>query len=191
MTASAAPPASSPGSAGNSPKVVAFVGYADSGKTEVICRLLPVLAARGLRIAVLKHSHHADLDRGDQGKDTWRYRRAGARAVALAAPGLVQVTRVFDGEPPLQEALAALGDGVDLILVEGYKKGPLPKVAVLRPEDKEAPDFPHLIALVGEGPVDTTLPVFQPHQVEELGRWLYDYLHQGYVQPFIDTITYL
>jgi molybdopterin-guanine dinucleotide biosynthesis adapter protein len=179
MTASAAPFASPSGPSGNSPKAMAFVGYADSGKTELICRLLPVLAARGLTVAVLKHSHHADLDREDEGKDTWRYRRAGALAVGLAAPGLVQVTRVFAGEPPLEQALAALGPGADLILVEGYKRGPLPKVAVLGPDDREAPNFPHLIALVSERPVDTPLPVFRPHQVEELGRWLHDYLMPG------------
>jgi len=177
MTASAGTTAAPTDSFGNSPKAMAFVGYADSGKTELICRLLPVLAARGLKIAVLKHSHHPDLDRGDEGKDTWRYRRAGALAVGLAAPGLVQVTRSFAGEPPLNEALAALGGGVDLILVEGYKSGPLPKVAVLGPQDGgTAPDYPHLIALVSEGPVDTPLPVFRPHQVAELGRWLHDYL---------------
>lgn len=179
MTASAAPFGSPSGPSGNSPKAMAFVGYADSGKTELICRLLPVLAARGLKIAVLKHSHHADLDRKDEGKDTWRYRRAGALAVGLAAPGLVQVTRSFAGEPPLKEALAALGGEADLILVEGYKRGPLPKVAVLGPDDREAPNFPHLIALVSEGPVETPLPVFRPHQVEELGRWLLDYLMPG------------
>jgi molybdopterin-guanine dinucleotide biosynthesis adapter protein len=160
-------------------RAIAIVGFSETGKTELICRLLPVLAARGLTVAVLKHSHHADLDRGDEGKDTWRYRRAGACAVALAAPGLVQTTQVFPGDPPLEEALAALGGGADLILVEGYKKGTLPKVAVLGPAEREAPDFPHLIALVSERPLDSPLPVFRPHQAEELGRWLYDYLMVG------------
>jgi molybdopterin-guanine dinucleotide biosynthesis adapter protein len=159
------------------PKAIAFVGYANSGKTELICRLLPRLAARGLRLAVLKHSHHPDLDRGEEGKDTWRYRRAGAAAVALAAPGLLQVTQSFPGEPPLEQALASLAPQADVVLVEGYKTGPLPKVAVLGPQAPEqAPDYPHLIALVSARPVDCPLPVFQPHQVAELERWLYDYL---------------
>ena len=163
-----------------SPKAIAFVGFANSGKTELICRLLPGLAARGLRVAVLKHSHHEDLDLVDQGKDTWRYRRAGAHTVALAVPGLLQVTSRFSGEPSLEQALAALAAEADLILVEGYKTGPLPKVAVLGPgAGLEAPTYPHLIALVSDRPVDTPLPVFQPHQVEELGHWLYDYLNRG------------
>ena len=158
------------------PRALAIVGFANSGKTELICRLLPRLVARGLRIAVLKHSHHPDLDRVDQGKDTWRYRRAGAHTVALAAPGLVQVTRSFSGEPPLEQVLDMLAAEADLIVVEGYKTGPLPKVAVLRPEEREAPDYPDLIALVSDKPVDSPLPVFQPHQEDELAAWLYDYL---------------
>jgi len=158
------------------PRAVAIVGFANSGKTELICRLLPLLAARGLRIAVLKHSHHPDLDQADRGKDTWRYRQAGAHAVALAAPGLVQITRSFDGDPPLEQVLAMLAAAADLIVVEGYKTGPLPKVAVLRLADREIPDYPNLIALVSDKHLDSPLPVFQPQQVEELASWLYDYL---------------
>ena len=158
-------------------KAIAFVGLSDSGKTELICRLIPRLVALNLRVAVLKHSHHIDLDRGEQGKDTWRYRQAGAQTVALAAPGLLQVTHSFSGEPPLEQALLFLAAETDLVLVEGYKTGPLPKVAVLAPDDRpEAPDYPNLVALVSERPVNTPLPVFQPHQLEELGHWLYDYL---------------
>ena len=177
MTSPPEASASQPGQAPASPKAVAFVGFSNSGKTELICRLLPGFAARGLRVAVLKHSHHQDLDREDQGKDTWRYRRAGAHTVALAAPGLLQVSYSFPGEPPLTQVLTTLAPEVDLILVEGYKSGPLPKVAVLGPgAGREAPAYTNLIALVSNRPVDSPLPVFQPHQVEELGNWLYDYL---------------
>jgi len=172
-----APPTDNPPA---SPKAIAFVGFSNTGKTELICRLLPGLAARGLKVAVLKHSHHQDLDRKEQGKDTGRYRRAGAHAVALAAPGLLQVSYSFSGDPPLERVLSALAADADLILVEGYKTGPLPKVAVLGAgPGEEVPDYPHLIALVGDRPVDSPLPVFQPHEVEELGRWLYDYLNRG------------
>ena len=179
MTSPPETKASQPGNPPASPRALAVVGFSNSGKTGLICRLLPLLTARDLKVAVLKHSHHPDPDLGEQGKDTWRYRQAGAQTVALAAPGLLQVTRNVAGEPRLEEALAALSVDVDLILVEGYKTGPLPKVAVLRPEDGgEAPDYPNLIALVSDQPVASRLPVFQRHQVEELGRWLYDYLTQ-------------
>jgi molybdopterin-guanine dinucleotide biosynthesis protein B len=163
----------------SSPRAIGIVGFSNSGKTELICRLLPLLTARGLKVAVLKHSHHPDLARADQGKDTWRYRQAGAHAVALAAPGLVQVIRSFPGEPELQQALAMLAGQANLIVVEGYKTGPLPKVAVLGPEEREAPDYPNLLALVSDKPVDSPLPVFARHQVDELAAWLYDYLSRN------------
>ncbi len=175
MTSPAGPRASASGPSAALPPAVAVVGFSKTGKTELICRLVPVLAARGLKVAVLKHSRHPDLTLDTPGTDTWRYRRAGAESVALAAPGVFHLTRSYLGEPPLEEALAAVGRGADLILVEGYKSGPLPKVAVLEPGAQGAvPDFPNLIALVSERPVNTSLPVFQPQQVEELGQWLYD-----------------
>ncbi len=181
MTAPPPGHASNPeGSPAAPPRAIAFVGFANSGKTELICRLLPGFIAQGLQVAVLKHTHHPDLDQADRGKDTWRYRRAGAHTVALAAPGLLQITRSFPGDPPLEQVLVSLTGNADLILVEGYKSGPLPKVAVLGPgAGTDAPSYPNLIALVADGPINTTLPVFAPRQVEELGSWLYDYLTRG------------
>lgn len=160
-------------------KAISFVGPSDSGKTELICRLIPWLTARGLRVAVLKHSHHTQGLEGDQGKDTWRFRQAGANPVALAAPRLLQITQILPDEPPLEEVLAELQDKADLVLVEGYKWGPLPKVAVLgEARSAEVPPYPWLKALVCREPVSTSLPCFHPDQVEELGRWLYDFLRQ-------------
>lgn len=76
--------------------------------------------------------------------------------------------------------LVSLAGNADLILVEGYKSGPLPKVAVLGPGvGTDAPSYPNLIALVADGPINTTFPVFAPRQVEELGSWLYAYLTRG------------
>ena len=112
------------------------MGTSNTGKTELICRLLEWFAAQGLRVAVLKHSHHQHL--GDDGKDTWRYRQAGGRLVALAAPGLLQITRSGPEEPPLDEILAELAPDADLILVEGYKTSDLPKVG-LAPPDAASP----------------------------------------------------
>ena len=155
------------------PRALSVVGLSQRGKTELICRLLQWLVRRGVQVAVLKHRHKTDLDPGDRGKDTWRYRQAGARAVALAAPGFWQLTRTGGEEPPLAAALAALGEGCDLILVEGYKSGPLPKIVVLGEADP-LPDYPLLAAVVSPKPVATALPRFQPQEVEELGRFVYE-----------------
>lgn len=161
------------------PKAISFVGPSQAGKTELICRLITWLTARGLKVAVLKHSHHTQGLEGDRGKDTWRFRQAGAQTVALAAPGFLQVTRRLPGEPTLEEVLGALQAQADVILVEGYKSGPLPKVAVLaKGLQEEIPSYPRLLALVCREPPPTSLPCFHPDQIEELGRWLYEFLQQ-------------
>jgi len=156
-------------------KAIAIVGSSNSGKTELICRLLEWFVAQGVRVAVLKHSHHQQV--GDDGKDTWRYRQAGGRLVALTAPGLVQITRACPGEPSLPAVLAELAPAVDLILVEGYKTSDLPKVGLAPPEAASPlPDYPRLVAWVSALPLATPLPVFHPRQVAELGRFIQNQL---------------
>jgi molybdopterin-guanine dinucleotide biosynthesis protein MobB len=156
-------------------KAISIVGLAGSGKTELICRLLNWLAPQGLRVAVLKHTHHSAP--GDRGKDTWRFRQAGARVVALAAPGLLQISHSFPAEPALSEILAALSPEVDLILVEGYKAGPLPKIAVLNPAlEERLPELSQVIALVGPAPSVAAVPVFPPEEVAAIGAFILAHL---------------
>ena len=171
------PPAApaTPASPALRPKALAIVGPSNSGKTELICRLLEWFTAQGLRPAVLKHSHHQHL--GDDGKDTWRYRQAGARLVALAAPGLLQITRSGPGEPPLQMILAEMAQAAGLILVEGYKTSDLLKVGLAPPDTASPlPDYPRLVAWVSARPLPTHLPVFNPRQVAAIGRFIQDQL---------------
>jgi molybdopterin-guanine dinucleotide biosynthesis protein MobB len=158
-----------------SSKVMSFVGPSGCGKTTLICRLLDWFLAQGLRVAVLKHSHKTGL--GDGGKDTGKFRQAGAQAVALAAPGLLQVSRFFPDEPPLSAALEALAPEADLILVEGYKTSSLPKIALAGPDlEPVRPDLSRVVALVSSAPVDSALPVFHPQEVAELGSFIREYL---------------
>jgi len=163
-----------PDSAATPPPVcqaIAIVGPSNSGKTELICGLLHWFAAQNLQVAVLKHSHHQILD--DAAKDTGRYRAAGGRLVALAAPGLLQINRATPGEPQLAAVLAALAPSVDLILVEGYKTSDLPKIGVVGPNAPAAlPDYPGVVAWVAATPLATDLPVFAPSQVAEIGRFI-------------------
>jgi molybdopterin-guanine dinucleotide biosynthesis protein MobB len=148
-------------------KAISIVGPSGTGKTELICRLLDWFGRRGLRVAVLKHTHHQEL--GDRGKDTWRFRQAGARVTALAAPGLLQINRGFSGEPPISDILAALSPGADLILVEGYKSGPLPKIVVLHPAIQERfSDLIQVLATVSQAPTASDEFAFRPG-VETIG----------------------
>ncbi len=161
-------------------KAIAIVGPSGSGKTELICRLLDWFARQGLRVAVLKHTHHHDL--GDRGKDTWRFRQAGARVVALAGPGLLQITRTYPEEPHLAAALTELAEGVDLILVEGYKSGSLPKIVVVNPDIKESPSsYSRVIATVSLPPTGLAGPVFPPGEVAAIGAFIT--AHLGLPEP--------
>jgi molybdopterin-guanine dinucleotide biosynthesis protein MobB len=156
-------------------KAIAFVGPSGSGKTELICRLSAWFQDRGLRVAVLKHTHKETL--GDEGKDTWRYRQTGVRLVALAAPGALQITRTLAEEAPLQEILALMAPEADLILVEGYKSGPLPKVVLTAPGQDATLDYPQIIALVSpEANSAGGVPVFRPGQIAALGEFLRKFL---------------
>ncbi len=156
-------------------KAIAIVGLSNSGKTELICGLLKWFAARKLKVAVLKHSHKQHL--GDEGKDTGRYRAAGGRLVALAAPGLLQINRASVGEPELAAILNQLAPEVDLILVEGYKTSDLPKIGVVGPiVPPVLPDYPRLVAWVSSTPLATDLPVFSPSQVAEIGHFIHAWL---------------
>jgi molybdopterin-guanine dinucleotide biosynthesis protein B len=113
------------------PLALSVVGWSGAGKTTLVERLIPELRAQGLRVGVVKHSSDRHpLHR--TGSDTERFEQAGAGLVAFATPTGVQVTVK---EEPTQSLLPLLGrfaDTVDLVLVEGWKEGPLPKLEVWR-----------------------------------------------------------
>jgi molybdopterin-guanine dinucleotide biosynthesis protein B len=159
-------------------KTIAIVGPSNSGITELICRLLDWFQGQALNVAVLKHSHKSGLILGEEGKDTGRYRKHGARTVALAAPGLMQVTRYLsEVDLPLAAILAALSPGADLILVEGYKSSALPKIALVGSKlENVLPDHSQVIALVSPDPLKSEVPVFHSRQVVPLGQFILRYL---------------
>lgn len=113
-------------------KVIGIVGLSGSGKTTLIERLLPRLGQQGLRVSVIKRSHH-DIDPDPPGKDTWRLRHAGAQEVLLSTPYRWVLTHELRGEPQpgLDDLLARLAP-CDLVLVEGGKQTDLPKLEVWR-----------------------------------------------------------
>ena len=113
--------------------VVGVVGWSGSGKTTLLEYLVAQLAAGGLRINVIKHSHH-DIMLEPPHKDSARLRMAGAAEVMIASPFRVAIIRELRGttEPSLGEQLARLAPA-DLTLVEGYKWERVPKIEVHRP----------------------------------------------------------
>jgi molybdopterin-guanine dinucleotide biosynthesis protein B len=130
--------------------VLGVIGWSGSGKTTLLAWLVGRLAAAGLRVNVVKHSHH-DIMLEPPHKDSARLRAAGAAEVMIASPYRVAIMRELRGaaEPPLAEHLARLSPA-DLTLVEGYKWEAVPKLEVYRPEVGKPPMFPddpHIVAV--------------------------------------------
>lgn len=158
-------------------RAVAVVGFSNCGKTELICKLLSLARERGYRVAAVKHSHKT-LEVDQPGKDTWRFRQAGAKVVALAAPGLLQVSHLLTDDPPIALVLKALPSDLDFILVEGYKRGPLPKIVFVAAGTPEAdlPGYEKTITYISEADLESALPVFSrdaaPEILDCILRWL-------------------
>ena len=151
------------------PPFVAFTGLSNSGKTTLIEKLIPELISRGLRVGALKHVGH-EFDADQPGKDTWRYRKAGSAVTAAASASRIGLVVETDRLPG-PEDLMYLFRGVDLVLVEGYKKEPIPKIFVMGSRNNAsilADLDAHVIALVADRPLETHLPVFPVSDVAGL-----------------------
>lgn len=113
------------------PSVISIVAKSGTGKTTLLEKLLPELRARGLQVGVLKHhSHVSSFD--VPGKDTYRLAAAGADVVVGASPVQVAVFRRQDGSGDLDSVIADHFTDMDVVLVEGYKRGGYPKIEVHR-----------------------------------------------------------
>jgi len=112
------------------PVVIQIVGFKNSGKTTTTCDLIKRFTALGWKVGSIKHdAHHFEVDY--PGKDTWRHREAGAQVVAIASQNKTAIMRQ-EGTSLLH--LLQQMEGLDIVLVEGYKYSKYPKVVILRNE---------------------------------------------------------
>jgi molybdopterin-guanine dinucleotide biosynthesis protein B len=139
-------------------RVFGFAGWSGSGKTTLIEQVVPKLVARGIRVSLIKHAHHRfDVDR--PGKDSYRHRHAGCSEVLVTSRERWALMHELRGgrELTLAETLARLSP-CDLVLIEGYKAAPIPKLEIWRPAAGKSllyPRDPHIIAIA----TDSALPL--------------------------------
>lgn len=165
-------------------KVVGFAGFSGSGKTTLVEQLIPALRLRGLRVSVVKHAHHKfDIDH--TGKDTWRHREAGAFEVVVASDRRLALMREFEQPVTLtvHQMLAELYEGVDWVLVEGFKDSDLLKIEVWRGPAADYvakpalyPDDDFIVAIATNAPQQlpeaTLRPVLELDSPDAVVDWL-------------------
>ena len=159
---------------------IAIVGYSNSGKTRVATALIRNLAARGLRVAAVKHCHHP-LQLDPPGKDSAKLLAAGAARVIATSPGHVASVQQVEGDPLLDQVVALLDNSYDLIVAEGFKNSTGPKVLVLGAE----PMWPWpagVIAVVSPRPIETpsTVPVYSFEDVNALAGQILEESYEGF-----------
>ncbi len=143
-------------------KVIGIAGWSGAGKTTLLTRVIPLLAARGLRVSTIKHAHHAfDIDQ--PGKDSHTHRQAGATEVLISSANRFALIHELRGATELAlGALLAKLSPVDLVLVEGFKREAHPKLEVYRAAVEKpllAPDDANIVAIASDGRVSARVPV--------------------------------
>ena len=153
-------------------RIVGLAGWSGSGKTTLVARVIPVLTVRGLRVSTVKHAHHGfDID--IPGKDSHTHRTAGATEVFVSsARRWAHIHELRGEEEPALAAILARIAPVDLVIVEGYKRHPHPKLEVYRAEVGKPllhPDDDWIVAVASDAPVPAArVPVLDLGDAEKI-----------------------
>lgn len=146
--------------------VVSVVAFSGTGKTTMIEKLIPVLTSRGLRVAVIKHDAH-DFEVDKKGKDSWRMTQAGAAVTAICS---ATKAAIMENRPVTMETVISRVYDVDLIITEGYKHGPWPKIALMREANGKPLPVPpeECIAIMSDVHIETETPQLSLEDVDAL-----------------------
>jgi molybdopterin-guanine dinucleotide biosynthesis protein B len=157
-------------------RVIGLAGWSGAGKTTLITKVIPVLVGRGLKVATVKHAHHAfEIDR--PGKDSWLHREAGASEVIVASSRRWAVVHELrnEPEPQLAELLAKLNPA-DLVIVEGFKHYAQPKLEIYRASLGKPLIYPQddcIVAIASDKPLPhAQLPVLMLDDIEGIANVL-------------------
>ena len=135
-------------------RIFGFAGWSGSGKTTLIEQVIPRIVAQGLSVSLIKHAHHRfDIDH--PGKDSFRHRQAGCGEVLITSGVRWALMHELRGAPELSLQTLARMSPCDLVLVEGYKAAPIPKLEIWRAAAGKAllyPPDPHILAIATDTP---------------------------------------
>lgn len=157
-------------------KIFGLAGWSGSGKTTLLVALLHRLTARGVTVSTMKHAHHKfDVDK--PGKDSFRHREAGASEVMVASGtrwALMHELR-DESEPSVEELIKRMTP-VDLLIIEGFKDHPHPKLEIHRPDIGKPmlwPQDPHIVAVASTAALpDLPLPLLNLDDIEAIADFI-------------------
>lgn len=149
---------------------IAFAAYSGTGKTTLIEKVVRCLKHRNVRLAVVKHDVHGfDIDQ--EGKDTWRFAQAGSDVTVISSPA--KTAFIEQRERSIHEIIERI-DGVDLILVEGYKNADLPQIGIARAATGQGftAELARFVAVVTDMPVEADIPCFGLEDAEGIADFI-------------------
>lgn len=154
--------------------IVSIVGKSDSGKTTLIVKLIPILKAKGYKVATIKHDVHGfEMDR--EGKDTYRHFHCGADGVLISSPNKMALIKRVDEAASLDELVAQFYPDMDLVITEGFKRLGKPKIEVYRSVMKSDPlctAEDNRVALASDVPLDVDCPRFDIDDAEAIADFI-------------------
>ena len=166
--------------------IIGLCAYSGSGKTTLLEKLIPILLNQNIKTAVVKHAHHSfDIDH--PAKDSYKIRKAGAQQILISSKNrwaLIHENESTHKELALEEALQHIVvENIDLVLVEGYKSSPIPKIEIHRPNQGKpliADTDQNIIAIATDTPdkVNVSLPLLDLNNPIQIAQFIQDYLAQ-------------
>ena len=160
-------------------KIFGFAGWSGSGKTTLIEHVIPRFVRTGLKVSLIKHAHHR-FDVDQPGKDSFRHRTAGCSEVLVTSGERWVLMHEMRGAPEatLEQQIARMSP-CDLLLIEGYKRYPLPKLEIYREANGKPllhPEDEHIVALATDTPVPCRLPQFGLEDYDAITAFVVDTL---------------
>lgn len=153
--------------------IICFVGASNSGKTTLISKVISRLVELGFKVGSIKHAPHGF--QFFKGKDSSVHKLAGARVSIVSSPGMIGILKDTDRDMTPQELIYYMED-VDLVIVEGFKGLPLPKIEVFSPKEGTQQPLclgdPNLLAIVTSKGFQTDLPVFDPKDIDSIAQFV-------------------